>query len=109
MPGRISHVRFLAALAGRGRSPAENLRKVWAVTLPRLFQLLASTPARLFGLPGGKLAKGAPADLCLFHPDRIWQVEAGKLPGKAQNSPFDGRALEGRVLGTWKAGKRVFG
>jgi dihydroorotase len=57
----------------------------------------------------GTLGKGAPADLCLFHPDRIWQVEAGNLPGKAQNTPFDGRALEGVVLGTWKAGRRVFG
>ena len=55
------------------------------------------------------LRRGAPADLCLFHPDRSWQVEAGKLPGKAQNTPFDGRALEGVVLGTWKAGRRVFG
>ena len=36
-------------------------------------------------------------------------TEAGLLPGKAQNTPFDGRALEGRVLGTWKAGRRVFG
>ena len=52
---------------------------------------------------------GAQADLCLFHPDRVWQVEAGLLPGKAQNTPFDGRALEGVVLGTWKAGRRVFG
>jgi dihydroorotase len=55
------------------------------------------------------LATGRPADLCLFHPDRIWQVEAGRLPGKAQNTPFDGRAMEGTVLGTWKAGRRVFG
>lgn len=36
-------------------------------------------------------------------------VRAGDLPGKAQNTPFDGRALEGRVLGTWKKGVRVFG
>jgi dihydroorotase len=45
----------------------------------------------------------------LFHPDRIWKVKAGALPGKAQNTPFDGRALEGTVLGTWKAGRRVYG
>jgi dihydroorotase len=32
------------------------------------------------------------------------------VPGKAQNTPFDGRALEGVVVvGTWKAGRRVFG
>jgi dihydroorotase len=36
-------------------------------------------------------------------------VKAGQLPGKAQNSPFDGRALEGRVVATWKAGQKVFG
>ena len=70
--------------------------------------LLTHRPARLLGSAAGTLARGAPADLCLFHPDRIWQVQAGRLPGKAQNTPFDGRALEGRVLGTWKAGRRVF-
>jgi len=36
-------------------------------------------------------------------------VVAGKLPGKAQNTPFDGRALEGRVGATFKSGRRVFG
>ena len=71
--------------------------------------LLTCRPARLLGSAAGTLARGAPADLCLFHLDRIWQVQAGRLPGKAQNTPFDGRALEGRVLGTWKAGMRVFG
>jgi dihydroorotase len=71
--------------------------------------LLTARPAALLGLPTSRMAKGAVADLCLFDPDRIWKVEAGKLPGKAQNTPFDGRALEGVVLGTWKRGKRVFG
>ena len=71
--------------------------------------LLTSRPAALLGLPCGRLAPGAPADLVLFHLERGWQVKAGALPGKAQNSPFDGRALEGKVLGTWKAGRRVFG
>jgi dihydroorotase len=79
-----------------------------SLTLSQAIDLLTARPARLLGAKGGTLAKGAPADLCLFHPDRIWQVEAGKLPGKAQNTPFDGRALEGKVLGTWKAGQQVF-
>jgi dihydroorotase len=79
------------------------------LSLPHAIALLTCRPARLLGVPAGTLARGAPADLCLFHPERIWQVQAGKLPGKAQNTPFDGRALEGRVLGTWKAGRRVFG
>ncbi|MEN0075215.1 MAG: dihydroorotase [Paracraurococcus sp.] len=72
-------------------------------------ELLTARPARLLGLPAGRLAKGAPADLVLLDLERGWQVKDGQLPGKAQNTPFDGRALEGRVLGTWKAGRRVFG
>ncbi|OJW21380.1 MAG: dihydroorotase, partial [Rhodospirillales bacterium 69-11] len=75
--------------------------------LPAAIALLTARPAALLGIEAGRLAKGAPGDLCLFHPERIWQVEAGELPGKAQNTPFDGRALEGVVLGTWKAGRRV--
>jgi len=79
------------------------------ITLSAAIALLTSRPADILGCTAGRLTKGAVADLCLFHPDRIWQVEAGALPGKAQNTPFDGRAMEGRVLGTWKAGRRVFG
>jgi dihydroorotase len=80
-----------------------------AISLMRALELLTAGPAKALGLPQGRLAAGEAADLCLFHPDRAWRVEAGKLPGKARNTPFDGRALEGRVLGTWKAGRRVFG
>jgi len=79
------------------------------LTLGEALALLTEKPAKWLGIEAGVLRKGASADLCLFHPDRSWQVEAGKLPGKAQNTPFDGRALEGQVLGTWKAGRRVFG
>ncbi|MBO0710222.1 MAG: dihydroorotase [Acetobacteraceae bacterium] len=79
------------------------------LTLQRAIAMLTTRPASLLGYDGGRLCKDARADLCLFHPDRAWRVEAGTLPGKAQNTPFDGRALEGRALGTWKAGRRVFG
>jgi dihydroorotase len=80
-----------------------------ALALAQAIELLTARPAALLGVDAGRLAKGRRADLCLFHPERVWQVEAGHLPGKAQNTPFDGRALEGVVLGTWKAGRRVFG
>ncbi|MEA2738609.1 MAG: dihydroorotase [Acetobacteraceae bacterium] len=80
-----------------------------SLPLPAAIDLLTARPAALLGVQTGRIAKGATADLCLFDLDRIWKVEAGKLPGKAQNTPFDGRALEGVVLGTWKRGKRVFG
>jgi dihydroorotase len=104
------------ALASAGGS---GLATLLAVTLAHVhngslpladaIDLLTVRPATLLSCEAGRIAKGAVADLCLFQPDRIWKVEAGILPGKAQNTPFDGRALEGVVLGTWKRGKRVFG
>ena len=79
------------------------------IGLSRAIELMTVAPARLLKSQAGTLARGASADLCLFDLDRVWQVNVGTLPGKSQNSPFDGRALEGRVVGTWKAGTRVFG
>jgi dihydroorotase len=79
------------------------------ISLNQAIALLTDKPARLMNLPAGTLARGAEADFVLLHPDRIWQVQAGKLPGKSQNTPFDGRALEGTVVATFKAGRKVFG
>ena len=108
---RLPFAQAEAGGAGLATLLGVTLARVHAGDVPLLtaLGLLTARPANLLDLPQGRLAKGAPADLVLFHPDRGWKVEAGKLPGKAQNSPFDGRALEGRVLGTWKAGRRVFG
>ncbi|MBJ7252996.1 MAG: dihydroorotase [Acetobacteraceae bacterium] len=108
---RLPFAQAEAGGAGLATLLGVTLARVHAGDVPMLtaLGLLTVRPATLLDLPQGRLAKGAPADLVLFHPDRGWKVEAGKLPGKAQNSPFDGRALEGRVLGTWKAGRRVFG
>ena len=78
------------------------------LSLLEVLKLLTSAPAGLMGLPAGKLEKGAPADLVLFDPDEGWKVDADKLIGKAQNSPFDGRPVQGRVLKTVIDGRPVF-
>ena len=103
----------LAAPGGAGLATllAVTLAQVHGngLALVRALELLTSRPAALLGAEAGRLTRGAPADLCLFDLEYAWKVEAGSLPGKARNTPFDGRALEGRVIGTWKAGRRVFG
>ncbi len=108
---RLPFAQAEAGGAGLATLLAVTLARVHGgdLTLLQALDLLTARPAKLLGIEAGSLRKGAPADLVLFHPERGWRVEAGKLPGKAQNTPFDGRALEGKVLGTWKAGRRVFG
>ena len=76
-----------------------------------LLDLLAKitvNPARLAGLDAGELKKGAPADLTLFDPDIAWQIKVSELKSKSQNSPYDSRPVQGRVLKTWVNGKLAF-
>jgi len=80
-----------------------------AITLPVLWKALSTNPARRFGLPGGSLAEGAPADLVLFDPEAPFVLDRFKLRSKSKNTPFDGARLQGKVKGTWVGGARVFG
>jgi dihydroorotase len=108
---RLPFVQAEPGGAGLATLLGVTLAQVHSGALPLLgaLGLLTARPAALLGLDAGRLAPGAPADLVLFQLERGWQVKAGALPGKAQNSPFDGRPLEGRVTATFKAGRRVFG
>ena len=71
-------------------------------------ELLTDGPARAFGLPGGHLAPGAPADVTLVDPEAEWAVDAARFFSKSRNTPFDGRLLKGRVTQTWVSGRLVF-
>jgi dihydroorotase len=55
------------------------------------------------------LRPGAPADFVLFDPGAAVQVDRAFIQSKSYNTPFKGWNLPGRVLGTWVAGKRVWG
>ena len=77
--------------------------------LAQLFRAMALNPARRLGLDCGRLAVGAPADLVLFDPDAPFVLDRFALLSKSKNTPFDGARMQGRVLGTWVAGRRVFG
>jgi dihydroorotase len=79
------------------------------LTLPQLFRALALNPAKRLGLPAGRLTEGAPADLVLFDPDAPFVLDRFKLNSKSKNTPFDGAKMQGKVLGTWVGGTRVFG
>jgi dihydroorotase len=62
----------------------------------------------LLGLPGGRLEKGAPADLLMFDPNQPWVVDREQLRSRSKNSPFDEQKLQGRALKTMVAGRMVY-
>ena len=78
------------------------------LALPQLFQRLSAMPAQLFNLPGGKLAKGAPADLVLFDATFAWQIDRTDFWSKTKNSPFDERPVEGKVMATIVGGRTIY-
>lgn len=78
------------------------------IPLATALKPVTSGPADLLGLPQGRLAVGAPADLVLFDAAAPWACDRDDLSSRSKNSPFDGRKLEGRVLRTWVNGATVF-
>ncbi|ESW79094.1 dihydroorotase [Mesorhizobium sp. LSJC285A00] len=78
------------------------------VPLLRLVETLSTAPARLFGLPGGTLKQGAPADLALIDLEEPWIVSESGIRSRSKNTCFEGARLQGMVLQTLVAGRTVF-
>jgi len=78
------------------------------LTMLQAIRALSLRPAEILGLPGGRLTKGAPADLVIFDPDIASVINAEKFHSKCKNSPFDGKPVQGRVLKTVRGGRIVY-
>src|SRR5262249_38316227 len=74
----------------------------------RAQELPTPGPAAAFGLPGGHLAPGAPADVTLVDPGAEWTVEAARFQSKSRNTPYEGRRVTGRVVRTVVGGRTVW-
>ena len=85
-----------------------SLVREGVLSLQRAIALLTDGPAKAFGLPGGHLAPGAPADVVVVEQDVEWTVDAARFFSRSRNTPFHGRRLTGRVAQTWVGGRLVF-
>ena len=61
---------------------------------------LTSGPAAVIGMDAGHLARGAPADVCVFDPAREWTLDENAMQSSGKNSPWLGRKLRGRAAAT---------
>ncbi len=68
---------------------------------------VTSASAAILGVEAGRIAVGAPADLCLFAADDHWVVESERLLSQGRHSPFLGREVRGRVHCTLVGGRIV--
>ena len=78
------------------------------IALLPLLRAMTSNPAKILGLPSGRLDKGAPADLILVDLGQPWVVDKAQIKARSKNSPFDESRMQGRVLTTMVAGNTVY-
>jgi len=79
-----------------------------ALSERRLLEAFTVGPARAFGLPGGTLAKNAPADVAILAPGLEWRCEPAGFKSKCRNSPWKGAMLVGRCTHTLVGGRLVY-
>jgi len=84
-----------------------NFVRDGTVTMGRLFELLASNPAKILGVNAGQIAEGQEADLIFVDPETPWQIDSSKMAALAGNTPFDKLPVQGRVRKMIKGGKII--
>lgn len=79
------------------------------LSLHRLVDMVATAPARMFGLfpRKGTVAVGSDADLVLFDPQERWTVRAADHHSLSDYSLFEGHALTGRVKKVFLRGQCI--
>ncbi len=85
-----------------------NLYHDERIGLLDLLKLLSLGPAKLLGLPSGRLAKGVAADLIVFDPNAPWRLDPERFASKSKNSPFEDHPVQGKVLKTIVDGRVIF-
>ena len=84
-----------------------NLVKRGAVPLTTLLNALCVNPRRIFGLPGGELAEGAPADVTVLDLNRPHVIDSAAFRSLGRATPFDGWGVCAAVALTVCGGKIV--
>lgn len=78
------------------------------ISLLDALRVLTCGPADLLGLPQGRIAVGAPADLILIDGDKPWVCQPDGFASARGNSAWSGRRFQGRVLQTIVAGDTLY-
>lgn len=67
------------------------------VPLLQAIDLISGKPAQILGVPGGSLAVGGCADICIFDEAAEWVVNPKTLASQGDNTPFHNHPMQGRV------------
>jgi len=79
------------------------------ISLPRFVELVATTPALLFGLypQKGNLLPGADADIVLFDPGARWTMGQETLHMATEYSAYEGIEVTGKIVQVYSRGALI--
>lgn len=74
--------------------------------LIKLIELMSTNPAKLYSIEPASIQEGRDADIVIFGEDEYWQVK--DFASKAENSPFKGMSLPGKIHYTICKGNIIY-
>ena len=85
-----------------------KLVKTGVISLERLVELMAVRPREIFGIEGGSIEPGAPADLCVYDLNNRFTVDPNKFLSMGKSTPFAGWQLYAENKLTMLRGEIVY-
>jgi dihydroorotase len=72
---------------------------------PQMLAMMTYKPAKVIGVDKGTLSVGAEADITVIDPNDRYIIDANKFYSKSRNCPYDGWAVNARVMKTIVGGE----
>jgi dihydroorotase len=78
------------------------------ISIETVVAALTTNPARVLGIPCGRLTPGGLADIAVIDPSYAWTVDPNALHSKSRNTPFGGWQMVGAARVTIVGGRVVW-
>ena len=85
-----------------------DLVKTGKAPLSVIIERMAESPAKRFGLEGGKIEVGGKANLCVFDLENEYIINSKEFLSMGKATPFEGKKVFGRAKLTIIGGKKVW-
>ena len=76
------------------------------LTTELIIEKFTTAPRQILGLPSPTIQEGKQANLTLFNPEQKWIFTEKDIRSKSKNSPFIGKALQGKIIAVFNQGKK---
>jgi dihydroorotase len=85
-----------------------KLAEEYKIDLSLLIDKITYQPANILDINKGNLSVNSDADICIFDPNYLWEVNSKTLISEGKNTPFMNQNFTGKVSGTIFNGNIVF-